>query len=157
MTIRRNPHRTRYITWVDIGLFRDTTKPMPQPASDSGFARIEAPSDQPHFRLDLPPGFNFNTSIAVNEVYTRDPKLTPKAIIYRTKVWLSGGYFVGRVDRMYQWTQDYLQGYEWLIRNNLTNTDEQVGWLDSSSVDLRILCMHSKSWVMFENKWVGHI
>jgi len=120
MSIRRNPHRTRYITWLDIGHFRSITTS----ATDPNIA--EAPPGQCHFRLGLPPDFKNETSVAFNEVYARDKALTPKAVIYGTKVWLGGAYFIGRVDQMYQWTVDYLEAYEWLIRNNLTSADEQV-------------------------------
>lgn len=121
MTIRRNPYRTRYITWLDIGLFRHITT-----ARSAVGEAPSAPSGQPRFRLELPPGFVENRSIAFSEAYARIKTLTPKEIVYRNSIWLSGAYFVGRVDWMYRWTEDYLSAYEWLLRNNLTNTDEQA-------------------------------
>ena len=126
MSIRRNPYRTRYIAWHDIGQFREITTKLITSRTSSGELKVQPPSGQSRFRLDLPPGFNSNRSIAFSEGLVRYPTLTPKAVIYRTKVWVCGTYFVGRLDLMYRWTQDYLSSYEWLIKNNLTNTDEQV-------------------------------
>jgi hypothetical protein len=122
MTALRNPHRTRYVMWMDVEMFLEVTWPMSQ-SNDIG---VTPSADQPRFRLDVPAGAS-QMSIMFKEVNERDSSLTPKAIFYRSKVWVSGSNFVGRVDFMYRWTQEYLQAYEWLIRNNLTNTDEQVG------------------------------
>ena len=126
MTIRRNPHRTRYVAWQDIGLFRDLTSAHPYTVAVSGQIDVDVSPNQPRFRLGLPPGFDSDRSIAFGEVYKRNRTLTLETIVYQSVVLKAGTYFVGRVDRMYQWTKDYWDSYEWLLSRNLTNTDEQV-------------------------------
>jgi hypothetical protein len=128
MTIRRNPHRTRYVMWLDADRFREVTWPL----SASGDADVIDRRGQPRIRLSLPHDVATQESITFSEVDKRDWKLTPRRIVYGNEVWVSTSQFTGQVDAMYRWTEEYLQAYEWLIRNNLTNTDEQVRFANNS-------------------------
>lgn len=122
MTIRRNPHRTRYVMWLDVDRFPEATWPI----SASGDWNVPANPSQPRVHLSLPHDVASQRSISFHEVNKRDWTLTTKRIIYRSKVWVTTSKFIGQVDAMYRWTEEYLQAFEWLIMNNLINSDEQV-------------------------------
>jgi len=71
LAIRDNPFRTLYFCWLDIGLFRDLTVPLP-PSPATATVLPPIPAGQRTFHLDLPPKFldAANDSIAVCEVCT---------------------------------------------------------------------------------------
>jgi hypothetical protein len=142
MAVRENPFRTRYFCWLDIGLFRDMTSPAPKKrnasaspssspttTSSATSSHVIVP-DKPTFLLYLPPNFTEtgadNDSVAVCEVYDRQPLLTPRQIVYGNHVWIGGGFFVARVDVMSRWTREYLAGVRWMMDQRLLSTDQQV-------------------------------
>ena len=114
-TIRENPFRTRYMCWLDIGLFRDLVMPENNPAVPSG----------PLFKLHLPIGLKKN-HVAYGEVKRRLHELEAFRIIYGNFEWVCGCFFIGNVEAMFRWTVEYMEGVEWLLRNKLMSTDQQV-------------------------------
>jgi hypothetical protein len=133
-TIRCNPFATRYVSWLDIGLFRDFT--VSAPSTNTGAPTpfdMLRPSSLKPFNLYLPPNFNIpgveNSSVAVCEINNRQPSLTPEQIVGHNAVWIGGGFFVGRVDVVYTWTVEFLTGVEWMLQQGLSSTDQQVRWL----------------------------
>jgi hypothetical protein len=130
-TIRCNPFATRYVSWLDIGLFRDFTvsPPSTNTSAPTPFNMLRQSSLEP-FNLYLPPNFAIpsveNSSVAVCEISNRQPALTPEQIVRQNVVWIGGGFFVGRVDVMYTWTVEFLTGVEWMLQHGLSSTDQQV-------------------------------
>lgn len=77
MAVESNPFMTKYFCWLDIGYFRDLV-------SDP---KAEASEVAPKLFIYLPPHFDEET-VAVNEVYPRDPGLSAKDIIFGNNNWV---------------------------------------------------------------------
>lgn len=115
--VHLNPFRTKYFAWLDVGYFRDLL----------------------HFRnssmysLKLPPAFD-KSCIAVNEVFKRNDTLTAKEIIHNNLVWLGGGFFIGTIEVMRKWVNQYKMGVEHFLDEMMMNTDQQViyAWLNTA-------------------------
>jgi len=95
LAIRSNPFRTRFFCWLDIGLFRDMV---------SGTATSYPIT--PRFSIFLPPDFR-QDSIAFQEVYVRNETASVQDIIRKNLYWVCGCFFIGRLDVMYRWTEEY--------------------------------------------------
>ena len=120
-TIRDNPFRSAYICWLDVGLFRKL-------ASQSVSSAV---NDDRFFQLGIPPDLNRN-AVGYTVVFPSSfvPRLTAEAAVRENFVWVSGCFFIGRVDVMWQWTSDYLTAVEWMVWENWMSTDQQViAWL----------------------------
>ncbi|ESO02366.1 hypothetical protein HELRODRAFT_161626 [Helobdella robusta] len=122
-TIITNPFKTKYIAWIDVGLFRNL-------AQDKN--PIANPKKLKMFGLKLPPDFN-EENIGYTEVHRRNDDLLPVDIVYINLVWVCGCFFLGRMDVMFRWTAEYMEGVEWLLRKRLMNTDQQIIYVLANS------------------------
>jgi hypothetical protein len=105
--IRQQLFTTKYLAWLDIGLFR-------------------AVVDETHtFPLVLPPNFD-EDKVAYSAMIKFDPTLTPKQIIQQDMVWVGGAMFIARPEVMYIYTQDYMRAVRKLLNMKLMSTDQQV-------------------------------
>ena len=106
-TARRNPFLTKYIAWLDIGLFRDLTA-----------------KNASNFKLSEPPLFDEN-KVSYSQV---SPFLEASAeeIFKRNYNLVCGCYFIGRMSVILSWTNLYRQYVEYYLNQGLTNTDQQV-------------------------------
>ena len=116
-TALNNPFETKYICWLDIGLFRDLA------TNDllSNHTLVSSNS----FRLSLPAEFDPH-SVAYTEVEQRISTENVREIIADNLVWVCGCYFIGRVDVMLRWTKEYMTGVEDMLHLNEMSTDQQV-------------------------------
>lgn len=107
-TILKNPHRTRYFCWLDIGLFREVT-------NHEDLINIKLP---PHFEED---------KIAYTDVFRGFRKLTDEQIFKANLIWVSGAFFIGQSAHMLRWSAEYLKYADHFINNeHLMNSDQQV-------------------------------
>ena len=107
--INKNYFNTKYFAWTDIGYFRD----------------VLHMKNQSVIRINLPPNYNVS-SIAVNEVFSRDKDSLITSIFYKNKVWLGGGFFLGAGDVMMTWVEQYRRAVHVFIKDMLMSTDQQV-------------------------------
>ena len=147
-TVLENPHRTLYLTWLDIGLFRKLTSFGDNPAVQK---------DRRHFRMSLPPNFD-RTSIAYSQVNSISPRLkSPREIIGYNAVWVCGCFFVGRVDKMFYWTLEYMGGVERMLRLELMSTDQQVlYWMKATNQIKTQLQLYSDNGTMGDYFYLGY-
>ena len=103
-----NPGRSKYFAWMDIGYFRDV---------DTDNAE--------DFILKLPKHFEPNL-ISYTEVNFRSVDLSPERIFKENHVWVAGGFILGHVDLMKDWTMLYMYLVEEFLKKGLANTDQQV-------------------------------
>ncbi|ELT92801.1 hypothetical protein CAPTEDRAFT_214404 [Capitella teleta] len=107
--IRENPFKSKYFSWLDIGLFRS----------------IWEGSKQPEFELYVPPDF-IETKIAYGEVFNRSKNVDAKKIFILNQEWVCGCMFIGRVDRLVKWAVRYMNATEDYLARGFMNTDQQV-------------------------------
>ncbi|XP_046572205.1 uncharacterized protein LOC124280344 isoform X1 [Haliotis rubra] len=105
--IREQLYKTKYLSWLDIGLFRDI--------ADEGT----------EFHIQTPPFWDEN-KVAYSEVHDFDATLTPVEVILQNLVWVSGAMFLGRPEVLYMYTKDYMKAVRMLLDRSLMNTDQQV-------------------------------
>jgi len=120
-TIRVNPFRTAYIAWLDVGLFRSLTT----------HSISSAVNNSKWFRLAIPSDLN-SSAIGYAEVYRRssNPNLTAEEVVRRNTDWVSGAFFIGRVDVMWRWTTEYLTAVKQMVSENYISADQQtITWL----------------------------
>ena len=107
MAAKENFFRTDYIAWLDVGLFR------------------ESKNNTKDFILGLPPGFN-DSKLAVNQVTAARMDVQFWPIFKRKLVWICGCTFIGRIETVIRYTEQYKQSVEYFIKHNFMNTDEQI-------------------------------
>lgn len=115
-----------YLAWVDIGYFRELALPPTSfVASSSSSSRSLL---LPFFKLALPPAVAASPEDAVTftEVEQFAPSSSARDVVLRNRVWLAGGFFVGRADTIVRLALHYLLVVERLLERNLSNTDQQV-------------------------------
>ena len=98
---------TDYIAWLDVGLFRDSV------------------NNTKDFILSLPPGFN-DSRIAVDQVRERRMDIQFWPVFERKLVWICGCTFIGRIETVIRYTEQYKKSVGYFIEHNLMNTDEQI-------------------------------
>lgn len=108
-TALENPFKTKYFSWLDVGLFRS----------------VWEGSKEPNFWLYLPPNFD-PTKVAYAEVFNRSTGIDPKRIFILNKEWVCGCIFIGRIDTMIKWTEQYMNATEKYLQKGYMNTDQQV-------------------------------
>ena len=115
-TILDNPFKSAYICWMDVGYFRDLV-------TQSDCVSVEDKS----FRLCLPAGL-YSSAIAYSLVYSDQPRrwLTAEQVVSQNLIFACGGFFIGRVDVMFDWTTEYLTAVERMVSEKWISTDEQV-------------------------------
>lgn len=105
--IREELFHTKFVAWLDIGLFR-------------------AVVDEKHvFPLSIPPNFDM-TKVAYSGQSKFDPTLTAYQIVAGNKVWVGGAMFLARPEILYIYTQDYMQAVRKLLDMKIMSTDQQV-------------------------------
>ena len=117
-TIQENPFKTKYICWLDIGLFRTLTdENKPDVPSEVRLGR--------HFSLTLPPNFDAS-KVAYTEVHPMYKFENARQIIYSNSVWVCGAYFVGTLDVVSRWAYEYVKYTEQMLGEHLMSTDQQI-------------------------------
>ncbi|XP_050402822.1 uncharacterized protein LOC126819050 [Patella vulgata] len=105
--IREKLMNTRYVSWLDIGLFRAVVY-------------------ETHiFRIDLPKDFD-HTKIGYSGVKEFDVSLTTHDVVSNNLVWVGGAMFIGTPDIMYIFTEDYIRSVTKMIEMKIMSTDQQV-------------------------------
>lgn len=105
--IKEKMFYTKYISWLDIGLFRGVV-------------------DETHiFPIRLPPNFDTD-KIAYSGQRKFDPSLSPYQIISEDMAWVGGAMFLGRPEVMYVYTEDYMRAVKKLLSEGMMSTDQQV-------------------------------
>ena len=120
-TIRDNPFRTAYIAWLDIGLFRSLAK------GDVS----SAVNNSELFRLGIPPDLN-SSAVGYTLMYPRQssPTLTAEAVVRGNIDWVSGAFFIGRIDVMWRWTTEFLSAVKRMVSEKWISADQQtITWL----------------------------
>lgn len=107
-TVVQNPFKTKYFSWLDIGLFRDITDHQAS-----------------YFEIVLPPKFDKHR-VAYTKVYEPTVLLAPKDIFFHNVVWVCGCYFVAEASVMLHWATEYKKYTEFFISQHIMNTDQQV-------------------------------
>ena len=107
---KENFFNTKYFAWIDVGFFREMAN-MSETNHDS-------------FTIHTPSKFN-DTKVAYNEVFS-PWRLSLRQIMRGNKVWVGGGFFLGDVDVIQTWAEDYMYYTERFIEQRLMNTDQQV-------------------------------
>ncbi|KAL8624206.1 hypothetical protein ACOMHN_046292 [Nucella lapillus] len=100
--------RTKYLAWLDVGLFRGVVGEKRYP-----------------FPLVVPEDFDLR-KVAYSGQGVFDPRLTPMQIVAGNKVWVSGAMFLGRPEILYIYTQDYMTAVRRLLDMKIMSTDQQV-------------------------------
>lgn len=106
MSIKKNYFRTKYFSWLDIGLFRN----------DIG---------NQTFGLAVPKKFN-NTTVAYSSVRKFTATTNLKTIVYSNMVWVSGAFNLGHWDVLLKFCDEYRLFVLSSIRDNLISTDQQM-------------------------------
>ncbi|XP_046377194.1 uncharacterized protein LOC124149561 [Haliotis rufescens] len=105
--IREQLYKTKYLSWLDIGLFRDI----------AGEGSV--------FPIQTPPLWDEN-KVAYSEVHDFEASLTPTEVIFQNRVWVCGAMFLGRPEVLYMYTKDYMKAVRMLLDQSLMSTDQQV-------------------------------
>lgn len=103
-----NFFQTKYIGWIDVGIFRDFTA-----------------SDTPPFYLGIPPDHHEH-AVVFQLVQPLTPDVDPQKSVHESNFWLAGGFFCGRFDVLQTFVVDYKTFLLKFLQQNLTNTDQQV-------------------------------
>ena len=114
-----NPFRTRYFSWLDVGLFRDLITGVDVIDDNTTLALVG------QFSLELPPGF-LNDSISFCEITERIDSSNASEIVRLNLVWVGGGFFVGKTEVMRRWTTEYMNGVQKMFALGQMSTDQQV-------------------------------
>ncbi len=104
----QNPFKTKYVAWLDIGLFRG----------------ILNKKDIKPFKLYIPPQFN-ESSVAYSQV-GRLYNETAEVIFKRNLVFVCGCFFIGTMSVMHEWANQYKYYLEKYLNMGIANTDQQV-------------------------------
>lgn len=105
--IKNSLFHTKYIAWLDIGLFRAVVH------------------EKHIFPLVVPSDFNPD-KVAYSEQKEFDSTLTPFEIISENLVWVGGAMFLGRPEVLYVYTHDYINAVKKLLNMKIMSTDQQV-------------------------------
>ncbi|XP_005112889.2 uncharacterized protein LOC101862011 [Aplysia californica] len=129
--IKEKMFNTKYITWLDIGLFRAVI------------------SEKHKFPISVPADFDEN-KIAYSQQKSFQSHLTPFQIILEDRIWVGGAMFLGRPEVLFVYTQDYMRSVEQLLSLNMMSTDQQViyimyqpGFAYTPRVEIQTYTTHS--------------
>jgi hypothetical protein len=103
-----NPFKTKYFAWVDIGVYRNMT----------------SSKEIKPFHIYLPECFDSN-KIAYNQVAKPRP-VNDKDIFFKNLNLVGSGIFLGEINTMKLWVQQYMNYTEMFLEKGLANTDQQV-------------------------------
>ena len=107
-SILEDPFKTPYFAWLDVGLFRKL--------ADKSF---------PVFKIVPPENFKPD-SIGFSRTSLHNPNLSPRTVIYKKLVWMSGSMALAKKEVMLQFSRDYKQAAEELLDQGLSNSDQEV-------------------------------
>lgn len=105
--IKEKLFNTKYVSWIDIGLYRAIV------------------SETHHFPIRIPQGFD-PEKVSYSGQHPFDFSLSPYQIIVEDKTWVGGAMFLGKPEVLYVYTQDYMRAVEKLISEHMMSTDQQV-------------------------------
>ena len=108
IVIQKRIVKSKYLSWVDIGYFREDTNP---------FNFI--------YDIDIPPGFR-EDRISFLQTQFFNESLSYRDIILSNANWVSSGLFLGRVDYLSIFIKNYKETFDRLVKEKLMNTDHQV-------------------------------
>ncbi|CAG2215433.1 unnamed protein product [Mytilus edulis] len=103
--ITENLSTTAFLAWIDIGYFRNK-KP--------GYIKMSIPRNVK------------DDHVSFSQVDFFNDQLTPTEIVYESRFYIAGGFFIGRSKYLLMFAQDYKLAVEWMIDMNLMNSDQQV-------------------------------
>ncbi|CAD5116731.1 unnamed protein product [Dimorphilus gyrociliatus] len=126
-----NPYKTRYIAWLDIGLFRELVK------------------INKSLCLGLPDDFD-ECKVSYGVVHQAQ-MFDNKKIFYHNLVWVAGGYFIANREIMKNWSQFYMEATGHLLAQGLSNTDQQVVYAIRNT-----LYKYNKTIPIKEHFWDGY-
>ena len=112
IAMKENPFNTKYISWIDIGLFRNLATPV---------ARI----GDPLMTLYLPPMIDQN-KIAYGQTHDRNEDLNPNEVLRLRKQWISGSIFTGKVSTMKKWILQYVKYVDQFLQMGIMGTDQYL-------------------------------
>ncbi|CAC5382436.1 unnamed protein product [Mytilus coruscus] len=98
-------HTTTFLAWIDIGYFRNHI-------SDC-------------FEMK-PPKSMRDDHISFSQVDLFNPNLTLKEIMYQHKLFVAGGFFIGKPEYLYLFIKDYKIAVEHLLESKMMNSDQQI-------------------------------
>ncbi|XP_076441266.1 protein HtrL-like [Babylonia areolata] len=99
---------TKYLAWMDVGLFRGVVD-----------------EKRYTFPLVVPRDFDI-WKVAYSGQRAFNPALTPMQIVAGNKVWVGGAMFLARPEVLYIYTQDYMWAVRRLLDMGIMSTDQQV-------------------------------
>ncbi|ESP01296.1 hypothetical protein LOTGIDRAFT_157475 [Lottia gigantea] len=105
--INENLIKTKFVSWLDIGLYRHFVE------------------ESHNFRIRLPQNFDIS-KVAYSQVKEFDSSLKPMEVVSGNLVWVGGAMFMGKYDTMYLYTQDYMESVKKLLSIKVMSTDQQV-------------------------------
>lgn len=94
-----------FLAWIDIGYFRN---------KEPGFIKM------------TPTRSIKDDHISFSQVNFFNDHLTPFQIVYQSRFYIAGGFFIGRPQYLMLFAQDYRLAVEWMLDMNLINSDQQV-------------------------------
>ncbi|CAC5388741.1 unnamed protein product [Mytilus coruscus] len=103
--ITENIYKTAFLAWIDIGYFRNK-KPGSIKLAVSKYIKDD--------------------HISFSQVQFFNDQLTPTQIVYESRFYIAGGFFIGRPKYLLLFAQDYRLAVEWMLDMNLMNSDQQV-------------------------------
>ncbi|XP_076472669.1 uncharacterized protein LOC143302057 isoform X2 [Babylonia areolata] len=104
--VRERMYQTRYVAWLDIGLFRHEVK------------------NKTTIHLTVPKDFD-RTRVAYSQV-SAFVNMTPAAIIRRNRVWVGGASFLATPEVADVYCSEYRRAVRKLLDMNWMSTDQQV-------------------------------
>ena len=110
IAMKKNPFKTKYFAWIDIGLFRNMATPV-------------ANIDDPIMNLYLPPMLD-QKKIAYGQIHDRDEDLKPSEVLRFRKQWISGSIFVGKASTMKKWILQYAKYVDQFLQQGYIGTDQ---------------------------------
>lgn len=105
IAIKKKLLRTRYISWVDIGYFRENMNKL--------------------YRLEPPDNLK-EGHIAYTQIHPFYSYMQPEDIIKSNSVWIAGGFILGKPEYLMILIKDYKNMVEDLISKRLMDTDQQI-------------------------------
>ncbi|XP_071167400.1 uncharacterized protein [Mytilus edulis] len=103
--ITEKVYKTAFLAWIDIGYFRNK-KP--------GYIKMSIPRNVK------------DDHVSFSQVHFFNDQLTPTEIVYESRFYIAGGFFIGKPKNLLLFARDYRLAVEWMIDMNLMNSDQQV-------------------------------
>ncbi|XP_059156908.1 uncharacterized protein LOC131941601 [Physella acuta] len=106
--------KTKYLAWMDIGLFRNLLKKRLKPKNNS-------------FTMEVPADFN-SSRVGFTQVSSRQAmeRLSPWEYIRDNHVWVAGGHVMGTHEVIRTFITSYKYVSQELIKAGMSSTDQQV-------------------------------